>query len=616
LGMYYRNVRNFAKGEINIGIGRGKADLTTVLLAENCRVHSGEVVIRAGQSYLFGTLTDENNNPLTGNIHSVYQYTREYWDANNAQIAFHREYLFSLGTNLYAWVDGESNVWLCNENNPLGSDDIWIAIYQDWAYIADGVGNMWKYDAANFYRVGIEKPTFTSADVTQDASVSSNISGFRRYKYRYVRKVTYSALSKIDYIASPFSDYIDSPDFGLGQILISLKASGDPQVNAIELFCTEVYPHPGELDGKPFYRIHTGTLSNVDQVFTDREADLNLNELDSEGNLTHVPEDTTEDWTNPPDGMSKLVFYKDRIYGVAKDDPSRLRYSNIGQPEQWPANNWLGIREDDGDVITAIAVRGNTLYVFKNRSIYMITGDVASAPMVQVKTGGEVTGQQTEFGLGCTAPRSLASYKADLLVFYSKQYGIYSIEGGNVVHLSQFQENIKGYSDECAGAIYEDDSGEPMYVLSQPSGIARVCHLPTRAWARDTNVNVASFCVDDQGRLIAGLGTRLNHYYDSNAADDNGTTITARLRSAWINLRDANMFAVIRGILIQSANISGTTVLELYNENGLQVTTTFSQSNEAVGISGIAGRLFSVLWQWTTGTIESFTFFFTRRKGH
>jgi len=612
----YRNVRNFAKGEINTGVGRGKADLTTVLLAENCRVHTGEAVIRGGQNYLFDELLDENDDALSGDIHSVYQYTREYWDVANSVTAFHREYLFSLGTNLYAWVEGESNVWLCNENNPLGSDDVWIAVYKDWAYIGDGVSTMWKYDAAHFYRVGIVAPTFEQADVVRDATVRTNIEGFRRYKYRYVRKVTYSALNTIDYIASPFSDFIDSPDFGLGQMQITLEASTDPQVNAIELYATEIYDSFVELVGKPFYKLNTGVLANANQVYDDSDGDINLDELDAQGNLTHPAEDTTEDWTNPPDGMSKLVFYKDRIYGVPKDNPSRLRYCRIGEPEQWPNNNWLGLREDDGDVITCIAVRGNSLYIFKNRSIYVITGDVASVPMMQIQTGGESTGQQTEFGLGCTAPRSLASHDVDTLIFYSKEYGVYMIQGGSIVHLSQFQESIKGYSDECAGAIYTNENDEPFYVLSQPSGIARVCHIASRAWARDTNVNSHCFCVDYDGQLVGGKGTRLNKYYDPDSADDNGTTITARLRSAWVNLRNANFHAVVRGILIQSASISGTTVLQLYNEDGLQETSSFTQSNEPVGISGIAGRLFSVLFQWTAGTIESFTLFFLRRKGH
>jgi len=573
-------------------------------------------VIRGGQNYLFGTLLDENDNALSGNIHSVYQYTREYWDAGNSVIAFHREYLFSLGLYLYAWVEGESNVWLCNDGNPLGSDDVWIAVYKDWAYIGDGVGNMWKYDAAHFYRVGIVAPTLEDADVVQDASVRTNIEGFRRYKYRYVRKVTYSALNTVDYIASPFSDYIDSPDFNLGQMNITLEASADPQVNAIELYATEVYDTLVELQGKPFYKLNKTTLNNVNQTYNDSDGDINLDELDAFGNLTHVAEDTNEDWTSPPDGMSKLVFYKDRIYGVPKDNPSRLRYCRIGEPEQWSDNNWIGVREDDGDVITCIAVRGNSLFIFKNRSIYVLTGDVASVPMMQVETGGESTGQQTEFALGCTAPRSLASYDTDTLIFYSSLYGVYMLEGGTIVHLSKLQESISGYSDESAGAVYTDEDDEAFYILSQPSGIARVSHIAGRTWSRDTNVNVQCFCVDHNGRLIAGKGTRLNHYYDPDSADDNGTTITARLRSAWVNLRNANFHAVVRGILIMSASISGTTVLQLYNEDGLQATTSFTQSNEAVGIDGIAGRLFSVLFQWTAGVIESFTFFYLRRKGH
>jgi hypothetical protein len=56
--------------------------------------------------------------------------------------------------------------------------------------------------------------------------------------------------------------------------------------------------------------------------------------------------------------------------------PSRIRWSDINNPDAWPALNFIDIEPSDGDRIVSVITFKDSVYVFKKRSIYrlMITG--------------------------------------------------------------------------------------------------------------------------------------------------------------------------------------------------------------------------------------------------
>lgn len=609
--MRYRNIPHFADGLLAAGArsGRGKAPHTSLLEAENIRVHKGEAEPRAGQTYLdVDDLTDET-------IDCVYQYTREY--NLGGDMLFYKEFLFSAGTKLLSWKEDQDWVFEINDGYALANSEVWIAEYMDWAYIGDGVNPPYKYDGSKYFRVGIVLPSVDpTAVVSGDATAfimnapEPVGSAYRKYKYRYVRRTIDLTGNLIDYIKSPFSDTVTTPDFNNFKMTVGFTESSDPQVTHIELFATKTDEVSGDIDTDSYFMLTR--VVNVTDTYLD---DVSNGLIDSAPTI--YPLEVEEEWDNPPDGLTLFVYYKDRLYGIdVLTNPSVLRFSEIGEPDAWPIDNWLEVRQDDGDVITCLAVRGNSLYIFKKRSVYVITGDPASTPMMEILTGGEVTGAQTEFGLGCTAPRSLASYGDDILVFYSSIHGVWEFTASGIIPLSKNVANIKGLSDECAGVVYISDDNEPYYVLSPPEGNARVCNLSTGKWVEDTNVNASCFLVDDQGRTIAGKGMKLNEYYNPDATTDNGTDITCVKRHGWLNLRDGLMHAVVRGIAIQQKDVTSLLV-ELYNQDELiEATKTMTDFGEPQGFDGIAGRLFSARLTWTLGNIESMTYLYLRRQGH
>jgi len=606
--MQYRNIPHCADGLLVAGMrsGRGKAPHTSLLEAENIRVHSGEAQPRSGQTYL------DADDLASSDIDVVYQYTREY--NVGGDMLFYKEFVFSAGTKLLSWVPGQDWIFEINDGYPLSSPEIWLAEYMDWAYIGDGIEPPYKYNGVDYFRVGIVTPSVDPTSARSGVASAFIDSGYRRYKYRYVRRTTDLTGTLIDYIKSPFSDptSFNTPeeDFDHETMLVGYTVSADPQVTHIELYGTMIVGTPQELEGEEFFLIER--TANATATFTD---DVSNSLIDSDPETYPILVD--ENWDNPPDGLTLFVYYKDRLYGVdVLTNPSVLRASEIGEPDSWPGDNWLEVRQDDGDVITCLAVRGNSLYIFKNRSVYVITGDFASNPMMEAMTGGEITGGQTEFGLGCTAPRSLASYGDDSIIFYSNVHGVWQFTATGIIPLSKNISDIKGLSDECAGVVYITGDNEPYYVLSPPTGNTRSCHLATGKWVDDTNVNVSCFLIDDQGRVIAGKGMKLNEFYDPDATQDNGVDITCVSRHSWLNLRDGLMHALVRGMTIQQKDITSL-LLELYNQDEtIEATYTITDFSEPQGFDAIAGRFFSARLTWVAGNVESLTYLFLRRQGH
>lgn len=54
--------------------------------------------------------------------------------------------------------------------------------------------------------------------------------------------------------------------------------------------------------------------------------------------------------------------------------PNRIRFSHPGEPEDWRADDFFPVGLDDSDSITGLATVGEVLFVFKERSVWTVTG--------------------------------------------------------------------------------------------------------------------------------------------------------------------------------------------------------------------------------------------------
>jgi hypothetical protein len=68
------------------------------------------------------------------------------------------------------------------------------------------------------------------------------------------------------------------------------------------------------------------------------------------------------------------VLYKEKLFCVPGDNLSQIWWSESFAPEEWPAINYWGVKDGDGDEIRCLKAFQGDLVIFKNRSTHLFRG--------------------------------------------------------------------------------------------------------------------------------------------------------------------------------------------------------------------------------------------------
>lgn len=159
----------------------------------------------------------------------------------------------------------------------------------------------------------------------------------------------------------------------------------------------------------------------------------------------------------------------------AASKTTRIYFSNIDDATTWTDTDFIEVSKDDGQEITRIQVLGDSLIIFKERSIYSLkfTGD-ADIPFVLRKTNSEV---------GCIAPFSVQEVKNGV-VFLSYD-GFYFFDGNNSFKISEkIGATLESYNIQAFG-------GARSYVQLQKNRY--MCALPSSGQTDNDRVLVWDF---------------------------------------------------------------------------------------------------------------------------
>lgn len=113
-----------------------------------------------------------------------------------------------------------------------------------------------------------------------------------------------------------------------------------------------------------------------------------------------------------PPVLDCVITHQNRVWGVDANNASRVRFSDILDPETWSALNFIDFNPEDGDKITCLAKNGQDLVVSKRWSMALVTGNAT--------TNYSVTWLDTE--QGATGRRAMAN--ANKYFCYVSQDGI------------------------------------------------------------------------------------------------------------------------------------------------------------------------------------------------
>ena len=155
------------------------------------------------------------------------------------------------------------------------------------------------------------------------------------------------------------------------------------------------------------------------------------------GGTIYFGDDTTlplsqRDHTAPERTKYAEVF-GDRVNRVflAGDEnyPNRLYWSALGEPDYFPAANFLDIDPDPGDEITGLKIFQGKLFIFKRNSIAV--ANVVGDPQQWSFTARFLS-------VGCISNRTIQD--CDGVLLFANLSGIYGFDGGSVIKLSHFPQ--------------------------------------------------------------------------------------------------------------------------------------------------------------------------------
>lgn len=201
--------------------------------------------------------------------------------------------------------------------------------------------------------------------------------------------------------------------------------------------------------------------------------------------------------------------------------PSRVRWSDINNPDLWPTNNYIDVEPDDGDRITAVIAFEDSVYIFKKRSIYrmLITGEEGAFAFIVRPVARDI---------GAWSKMSVKVLNNTGIMFQA-QNGIYQFDGESFQPISDpIQRTIDTVSRtqwaSTVAAVYPKRNQYWIAIATSTSQNTQVLAYDyvQKAWTTYSgmSVNMLAQAEDSVGNNLLISGDYLGNIYKQ----DTGTT--------------------------------------------------------------------------------------------
>jgi hypothetical protein len=167
-----------------------------------------------------------------------------------------------------------------------------------------------------------------------------------------------------------------------------------------------------------FSALGTANLTNSKDVYFETADDIlfgfnGVEEVDWDGTTV------TKNRAGVPLGLYPAWFHNYLFVANNSSYPSRLYWSNLGDPTTFTVTNYVDINPGDADKITGLGMLQDELFVFKQNTIWSVTGwsgsSFSSTTIATQNTNARI------IGYGCIAPRSIVSTGND--IFFLSMFG-------------------------------------------------------------------------------------------------------------------------------------------------------------------------------------------------
>lgn len=269
-----------------------------------------------------------------------------------------------------------------------------------------------------------------------------------------------------------------------------------------------------------------------------------------------------------PPSCQYVEVNKQRMFlaGQNATNRSRLYFSNLADPETWPALNFIDVGKGDGDGITGLAVLNDNLVITKDHSVWILQGDSPSNFVLRRMTdeSGAVTGGSFGGGGGGTA------IVKQVLPMLARD-GVYFFDGVRTALASEkITKTLAGCNQKqlsLASGISVGIGYTRKYWLALPEGAATnntvvlVFDSLRSAWTVYRGMNVSEFCLFRQfnaDTLVFGDSTQgMVYNAEQPGFNDNGNAIDAYFVTKALDMEGPEVLRNARRVFVDGQEPQG-----------------------------------------------------------
>ena len=213
--------------------------------------------------------------------------------------------------------------------------------YQDYLFVGASGVTPYKYNGVEYTRHGVYPPSMTGSFLTGAGGAPN---GAYQYKFVYVN----SGVVESDVSTASTTFVVVSSIVNITSIPVAPQSFG---VNSRRIYRTVA-------GGTTFKRV-AEIADNTTTTYLDNIADGSLG--------ANAPTDQ-----GVPPNYSVVEYHKDRLFMNDVQNPNFVWYSELANPYVIKATNFIRIGDASGDLVRAIRAFENSVYVYADRTEYLI----------------------------------------------------------------------------------------------------------------------------------------------------------------------------------------------------------------------------------------------------
>lgn len=316
-------------------------------------------------------------------------------------------------------------------------------------YVANG-HRVYSFDGDKYSSFGIYPPEQALSNSGTAAAGEVSTSKYYAYAYTLSNSITGYESNPLDTTDKFVNGSLFSSSFTSVSLVFNSVSIYDPKVDSINLYRTFGAASVAELSNRYFF---LDTTPSSNPGYLDIKADTELGiEMDydnypfAEFNGDGLLKRDADDQITP----KVVLFHQNRMW-LANGKDSILRFSSFGRPESTSPLYTININsaKSDRQKITTLATLFDELVIFRDRSLYVLTGSSPS----------DIVVRKVSDDFGCIAPRTVKQV-GNLLLFYSSQGWAAYTSGGIVDRISDnLEDTVSNIAnpDDMQSALYFDD---------------------------------------------------------------------------------------------------------------------------------------------------------------